>query len=85
AATGYLPEEIAPGLGEVGVVLPYSPLHHLLLEEFGRPVVATSGNPSGEPLVISIPDARALLGDFCDGFLLHDRDIVVPVEDSVFM
>lgn len=85
AATGYLPEEIAPGLGEVGVVLPYSPLHHLLLEEFGRPVVATSGNPSGEPLVASIPDARALLGDFCDGFLLHDRDIVVPVEDSVFM
>ncbi|WP_276652799.1 carbamoyltransferase HypF [Corynebacterium vitaeruminis] len=79
---GVLPQSIAPGLGDVGVVLPYSPLHMLLVDS---PVVATSGNPSGEPLVASIAEARELLGGFCDGFLFHDRDIFVPVEDSVYL
>ena len=66
-----------------GVVLPYTPLHHLLTERVARPLVVTSGNPTGGPAVIDHAAARALLGGLVDAFLLHDRPIVRRVEDSV--
>ena len=74
---------IAPDLDEVGLMLPYSPLHHLLLGEFGRPLVATSGNVSGEPVITAIEDAEARLSRIADGFLHHDRPICRPADDPV--
>ena len=79
-----LAPEVAPGLGEVGVFLPYSPLHQLLLEGFGGPVVATSGNVSGEPVLTDPAAAReSRLAAVADAFLHHDRPIVRPADDSV--
>lgn len=75
---------IAPGLKEIGMMLPYSPLHHLLLGDFGRPVVATSGNISGEPVLTDIQDAERRLGDVADGFLHHNRPIQRPADDPVY-
>ena len=79
-APGEVPEGIAPGLREVGTMLPYTPLHELLVT---IPLVATSGNAPGEPLCYTNEDARAKLGHLADAFLMHDRDIHIPVEDSV--
>lgn len=81
-STGLLPDAIAPGLGDVGVMLPYSPLHYLLVD---RPVVATSGNLGGQPLCFDNDTALAEIGHMADVFLLHDRGIHVPVEDSVYI
>lgn len=81
ADTGLAPS-VAPGLGDIGVMLPYSPLHELLVD---KPLVATSGNPPGEALCHDNASARARLGHIADAFLLHDRGIHVPVEDSVFL
>jgi hydrogenase maturation protein HypF len=78
-----LAHRIAPGLGEVGAFLPYSPLHHLLLADIGRPLVATSGNVSGEPVVTGVADARDRLGPVVDASLHHDRPIARPADDSV--
>ncbi|WP_448852822.1 carbamoyltransferase HypF [Corynebacterium sp. 335C] len=75
-----LAPEVAPGLGDVGVMVAYSPLHVLLVD---RPMVATSGNPPGEPLCHRDDDARRHLAHLADALLLHDRGIHVPVEDSV--
>jgi hydrogenase maturation protein HypF len=75
--------ETAPGLHSVGAMLPYSPLHHLLLARLGFPVVCTSGNFSEEPMAIEAQDARARLGAIADAFLHHDRPIVRHVDDSV--
>lgn len=80
---GVLPEGVAPGVGSVGVMLPYTPLHHLLMDAVGGPLVMTSGNLSGEPQVISNDEARAKLSAFADGFLMHDRDIARRLDDSV--
>lgn len=78
-----LPEELAPGLDEIGALLPYSPLHELLTADFGGPLVATSANVSGEP-VLTEPDAvRHRLADVADAFLHHDRPIRRPADDSV--
>jgi hydrogenase maturation protein HypF len=74
---------IAPGLREVGMMLPYSPLHHLLLEDFGAPLVATSGNLSGEPVLTSPEEAQRRLGHIADGFLHHDRPIARPADDAI--
>jgi hydrogenase maturation protein HypF len=74
---------IAPGLGEVGVFLPYSPLHQLLLDGFGGPLVATSGNVSGEPVLTSATEAQERLTGVADAFLHHDRPIARPADDSV--
>ncbi|HUO97047.1 MAG TPA: carbamoyltransferase HypF [Rhizomicrobium sp.] len=74
---------IAPGLDALGVFLPYSPLHHLLLGEFGAPLVATSGNVSGEPVITGNDEAERRLGGVADAFLHHDRPIVRPADDSV--
>jgi len=74
---------IAPGLKEIGAFLPYSPLHHLLLAAFGGPLVATSGNVSGEPVITDHEEAERRLGEVADGFLHHDRPIMRPADDSV--
>ena len=78
-----LARAVAPGLGTVGVMLAYSPLHLLLLEAVGEPLVMTSGNLSDEPLAVGNAEALERLGDVADAFLLHDREIVAPVDDSV--
>ena len=78
-----IPEAFAPRNPYVGVMLPYSPLHHLLLDGIGGPVVATSGNLSEEPICFSNEDALTDLGGIADLFLLHDRPIVRPVDDSI--
>lgn len=75
---------IAPGLNELGLFLPYSPLHQLLLDDFGAPVVATSGNLSGEPVLTDIDEATRRLGQVADAFLHHDRPILRPADDPVY-
>ena len=79
-----LAEAIAPGIAEVGVMLPYSPLHHLLLEAFSAPVVATSGNISGEPVLTDSEEVENRLGEVADAFLHHNRPIRRPADDAVF-
>ncbi|HFQ8225722.1 TPA: carbamoyltransferase HypF [Citrobacter freundii] len=74
---------IAPGLAEVGVMLPANPLQHLLLQELKGPLVMTSGNLSGKPPAISNEQALEDLQDIAGGFLLHNRDIVQRMDDSV--
>ncbi|MCA0869543.1 carbamoyltransferase HypF [Seohaeicola saemankumensis] len=78
-----LPEGVAPGQSCLGWMLPYTPLHHLLLEAVGGPLVMTSGNLSGEPQVIGNEEAREKLGGFADAFLMHDREIARRLDDSV--
>jgi hydrogenase maturation protein HypF len=74
---------IAPGCCEVGAMLPYSPLHHLLLEGFGAPLVATSANPSGEPVLTEGTEVETRLAHVADAFLHHDRPIERPADDPV--
>lgn len=78
-----VPDGIAPGIKDLGVMLPYTPLHHLLLDAFRGPLVMTSGNVSGEPQVIANEEAREKLGRIVDGFVMHDRDIRRRLDDSV--
>ncbi len=83
---GYcLAEEIAPGLNSIGVMLPYSGLHVLLLDSVGEEpaLIMTSGNPSGEPIVKDEGEARKHLGSYADYFLVHDRMIAQRCDDSV--
>lgn len=75
---------LAPCLQEVGVMLPYSPLHHLLLHDFGRAVVATSANVSGEPVLTANHDVEQRLTHVADAFLHHNRPIVRPADDAVY-
>ncbi|NNL00151.1 MAG: carbamoyltransferase HypF, partial [Xanthomonadales bacterium] len=72
---------IAPGLNEIGAMLPYSPLHHTLLRDFGAPLVATSANLSGEPVLTENADIEQRLSHVADGYLHHDRPIVRPADD----
>jgi hydrogenase maturation protein HypF len=81
---GTLADNVAPGLGEIGVFLPYSPLHQLLLDQFGGPLVATSGNISGEPVLTDNEEATQRLKNIAEGFLQHNRPIVRPADDPVF-
>ena len=74
---------VAPGLTQVGVMLPTTPLHHLLLQRLRRPLVMTSGNLSEEPIATGNEEAQTRLGGIADGFLLHDREIVARYDDSV--
>jgi len=78
-----LPEAIAPGLHEIGAMLPYSPLHELLLNQLGRPLVATSANLSGEPVLTDNAEVERRLAMVADAFLHHNRPIARPVDDSV--
>ncbi len=74
---------VAPGNPYLGVMLPYTPLHHLLMAAVGRPLVCTSGNLSEEPMAITIEDAVERLGPIADALLTHNRPIVRPVDDSI--
>lgn len=78
-----LAASIAPGQSCIGALLPYTPLYHLLMRELNFPVVATSGNLSDEPICIHEQDALSRLNGIADGFLVNDRPIVRPVDDSV--
>jgi hydrogenase maturation protein HypF len=80
--TGVSPH-VAPGHKFLGLMLPYTPLHFLLMEHAPAALVMTSGNLSEEPLVHANSDARRKLAGLADAFLLHDRDIQVPCDDSV--
>lgn len=74
---------VAPGCGDLGVMLPHSPLHHLLIADAGGPLVMTSGNVASEPIAYEDDDALARLGPMADALLAHDRPIWTPAEDPV--
>jgi hydrogenase maturation protein HypF len=76
-------ESVAPGSPWLGVMLPYTPLHHLLSRDFGGPLVMTSGNLSDEPIAFEDDEARRRLAGIADAFLAHDRPIHRRCEDSV--
>jgi hydrogenase maturation protein HypF len=78
-----LAANVAPRTPCVGAMLPGSPLHELLLSELGFPIVATSGNLSDEPIVIDEREALMRLGGIADQFLVHDRPILRPLDDSI--
>jgi hydrogenase maturation protein HypF len=80
-AEAMVSSHVAPGQDHLGVMLPYSPLHHLLLAD--RPLVMTSGNRSDEPIARDNDEAREKLAELADAFLLHDRDIHSVCDDSV--
>ncbi len=80
---GSVARAVAPNNPRLGVILPYAPLHHLLMGELGFPVVATSGNVSDEPIVIDEAEATEGLAGIADLFLVLDRPIVRPVDDSL--
>ncbi|TAE46856.1 MAG: carbamoyltransferase HypF, partial [Bacteroidetes bacterium] len=82
-ASGICTELLAPGLDHIGVMLPYAPLLDLLAREVGLPLVATSGNMSGSPIFFTDAQALKHLGQVADAFLTHNRDIVLPQDDSV--
>ncbi len=76
---------VAPENARLGIMLPYTPLHLLLLGEGTGPLVMTSANPSDEPLCADLDEARRRLADIADGFLMHDRDIARRVDDTVLL
>lgn len=78
-----LPAELAPNNDTIGVMLPYTPLHYLLFEEHIEVLVMTSANISGQPMIYKNSEAIVKLNEIVDCFLLHDRDIHIPVDDSV--
>lgn len=78
-----LAHAVAPGQIRVGMMLPYTPLHHFLLADVGRPLVMTSGNRSSEPQCITNDDARVRLATIADAWLMHDRDIANRLDDAV--
>jgi hydrogenase maturation protein HypF len=82
ADSGLAPE-VSPGNREVGLMLAYTPLHHLLLSDTARPLVMTSGNLSEEPIATSNAEALARLGGVADAILVHDREIESRCDDSV--
>jgi len=79
-----LSDALAPGLSEVGILLPYTALHHLLLDAINSPLVMTSANHSGEPVYTDNDAARSKLADIADAFLDHDRRIAHPADDPVY-
>lgn len=79
----FLPMEIAPGIHTLGMMLPYTPLHHLLFEGPYDFLIMTSANLSGRPLIYSNEEAMESLQGIADYFLIHDRDIYHPCDDSV--
>src|SRR5262249_285567 len=82
--TAAIAQEVAPGNPRLGVMLPYTPLHHLLLRECsGLPLVMTSGNVSDEPIVYQEDEAYRRLAGIADCFLVHNRPIHVRCDDSV--
>lgn len=82
-ATPLIHPLVAPGNPYLGAMLPSTPLHHLLLDRVGLPLVATSGNLSEEPICIDEHEARERLGGLADAFLVHNRPIVRHADDSI--
>ncbi len=82
-AGGVVAPGVHPGTGQVGIFLPATPLHHLLLHALSRPLVVTSGNLADEPIAIEDGDAVRRLSPVADGFLCHDRPIRARYDDSV--
>ena len=78
-----LAENINPGINEIGAMLPYSPLHFLLSREFSQPLVATSANFTGEPVITDNEEAEQRLASIVDAFVHHNRPILRPADDSV--
>lgn len=78
-----MPDGVAPGLGEIGLMLPTTPLHALLMEPFDEALVMTSANRSGEPPVTTYAEAMRQLRDVADAWLVHDRAIANRVDDSL--
>ncbi len=76
--------QVAPNNRDVGVMLPYTPVHHLLARAIAAPIVLTSGNLSDEPIAYLDDDARRALGGIADAFLVNDRPIHIRTDDSVF-
>ena len=76
-------DAVAPGNRHLGLMLPYTPLHHLLLRDVAGPLVLTSGNVSDEPIAYTEDDALSRLGGIADAFLGHDRAIHIRTDDSV--
>ncbi len=81
--TGICSDIIAPGLRKIGAMLPYSPLLALIAEQYSKPLIATSGNISGSPIIYNDDEALEYLGEIADFVLTYDRKIVVPQDDSV--
>jgi len=81
--TSLISDSVAPNNLNFGVMLPYTPLHHLILREFKFPLVATSGNLSEEPICIDEIDAIKRLNNIADFFLIHNRPIIRHVDDSI--
>ncbi len=79
----YIAKSVAPGNPNLGIMFPYTPLHHLLMAELGFPVVATSGNLADEPICIDEDEAIVRLGNIADLFLVHNRPIARHVDDSI--
>ena len=75
--------EIAPGLSKIGVMLPNSPLLHLIAADFGRPLVSTSANVSGSPIIFRDEEVVSNLASIADFYISYDREILVPQDDSV--
>lgn len=82
-ASGVSIESVAPGLGHIGAMLPYAPLLERIGRAFGKPLVATSGNHGGSPIVFDDDTARAELPAVADAMLDHNRRIAAPQDDSV--
>lgn len=78
-----LPHNIAPGINRMGVMLPYTPLHYLLFHEELQYLIMTSGNISGMPICYKDREVLEKLGNIVDFFLIHDREIFTPIDDSV--
>jgi len=74
---------VAPHNNSLGIMLPYTPLHHILLNDLNFPIVATSGNLSEEPIITDEKIAIEKLNDLCDGFLFHNRKIERHIDDSI--
>src|SRR6185436_1513291 len=74
---------VTPDTDAVGLMLPYTPLHHLLLAAAARPLVMTSANPSDEPICADNAEAVRRLGDIADALVVHDRAIATRCDDSV--
>ena len=82
-ASGICTDQVAPGLQRLGVMLPYAPLLALIAEAFDKPLVATSGNISGSPIIYKDDQAMEFLGEIADFVLTHERSITTPQDDSV--
>lgn len=82
-ASGICADAVAPGLGKIGALLPYTGLLSLIASAWGKPLVATSGNLSGSPIIYTDEEALLWLTDYADYIISFERDIVTPQDDSV--